>query len=392
MLTIIIIGAGINGVVAAIELRRRGHRVTMLDPGPIPHPLAASTDISKAVRSSYGPDEDYTALAERAIARWREWNNEFGVELYHENGVLFLTQGEMKPGGFEYETMRLLKARGHRVERMTTDKVRLRFPAFNAERFRDGLYDPEGGYAESGHAVSLLLQRALEAGVQVHGTTRFAALDERNGGIAGVVLDDGGRLDADVVVAATGSWTPHLFPFTAGFFRSTGHPIFHLRPNDPAPFHRDRLPMFGADITQTGYYGFPATADGVVKLGLHGPGREMGPDSAERVVTRDQEEELRAFLSWAFPDIAKAPIVYTRICLYCDTNDGDFWIAQDPERPGFFIAAGDSGHGFKFAPLLGELIADCVEAKANPLLHKFRWRPEISRGLHKEAARFIPGS
>ena len=87
MLTIIIIGGGINGMVAAIELKRRGHRVTLLDPGPIPHPLAASTDISKAVRSCYGADDDYTALAERAIARWREWNNEFGVEVYHENGV-----------------------------------------------------------------------------------------------------------------------------------------------------------------------------------------------------------------------------------------------------------------------------------------------------------------
>ena len=276
MLTIIIIGAGINGVVSAIELKRRGHRVTLLDPGPIPHPLAASTDISKAVRSCYGADEDYTALAERAIARWREWNNEFGVELYHENGVLFLTREEMKAGGFEYETFRLLKARGHKVERMTTEKLRLRFPAFNAERFRDGVYDPEGGYAESGHAVSLLLQRALEAGVQVREATRFAALDEKNGGIAGVVVEDGGRLEADVVVAATGSWTPHLFPFTAGFFRSTGHPVFHLQPNDPTPFHRDHFPMFGADIAQTGYYGFPATATGVVKFGLHGPGREIG--------------------------------------------------------------------------------------------------------------------
>ena len=298
----------------------------------------------------------------------------------------------MKPGGFEYETLRLLNERGHRVERMTTDKVRLRFPAFNAERFRDGIYDPEGGYAESGHTVSLLLQRALEAGVQVREATRFAALDERNGGVAGVRLQDGSRIEADAVVAATGSWTPHLFPFTAGFLRATGHPIFHLRPNDLAPFHRDRLPMFGANITQTGYYGFPATSDGVVKFGLQGPGREMSPDSTERVVTQDQERGLREFLSWAFPAIATAPIVYTRICLYCDTNDGDFWIAGDPDRSGFFIAAGDSGHGFKFAPLMGELIADCVEEKANPLLHKFRWRPEVGTGLRKEAARFLPKS
>ena len=319
MLTIIVVGAGIKGVVAAIELKRRGHRVTLLDPGPIPYPLAASTDISKAVRSCYGADEEYTALAERAIARWREWNNEFGVELYHENGVLFLTREEMKRGGFEYETLRLLRERGHKVERITTDNVRLRFPAFNAECFRDGVYDPEGGYAESGRVVSLLLQRALDAGVKVRQATRFAALDERNGGVAGVLLEDGGRLEADAVVAATGSWTPHLFPFTAGFLRTTGHPVFHLRPDDLAPFRSDCLPMFGADITQTGYYGFPATADGVVKFGLHGPGREMRPDSGDRVVTRQQESELREFLSWACPLWPRRPS-FTRAFVFIATR------------------------------------------------------------------------
>jgi glycine/D-amino acid oxidase-like deaminating enzyme len=88
--------------------------------------------------------------------------------------------------------------------------------------------------------------------------------------------------------------------------------------------------------------------------------------------------------------LADAPIVYTRVCLYCDTNDGHFWIATDPDRAGLVIAAGDSGHGFKFAPVLGEIIADAVEGKPNPLLHKFRWRPEVRAGEQREAARFDP--
>jgi glycine/D-amino acid oxidase-like deaminating enzyme len=148
--------------------------------------------------------------------------------------------------------------------------------------------------------------------------------------------------------------------------------------------------MFGADITRTGYYGFPATTDGVVKFGRHGPGREMSPDAAERVVMPEEQKSFREFLAWAFPNLVDAPIVFTRICLYCDTNDGDFWIAQDPGRSGFFITAGDSGHGFKFAPVLGEIVADALEGKANPLLAKFRWRPEVAPGQKKEAARFVP--
>src|SRR3982074_2490565 len=100
----IIVGAGINGVTAAIELRKRGHKVILVDPGPLPHPLAASTDISKAVRAAYGAEEDYTALAERSIELWHEWNCQFGLELYHETGALFLRQRKMQPGDFEYES------------------------------------------------------------------------------------------------------------------------------------------------------------------------------------------------------------------------------------------------------------------------------------------------
>src|SRR5207253_581050 len=82
----------------------------------------------------------------------------------------------------------------------------------------------------------------------------------------------------------------------------------------------------------------------------------------------------RNYLSDSFPALTDSPIVFTRICFYCDTHDGNFWIAPDPERPGLTIAAGDCGHGFKFAPVLGGIIADAVEGKSNPLLGKFRWR------------------
>jgi glycine/D-amino acid oxidase-like deaminating enzyme len=114
----------------------------------------------------------------------------------------------------------------------------------------------------------------------------------------------------------------------------------------------------------------------------------MSPDSPERVVTPEDEDKLRDFLRSTIPSLANSPIVYTRVCMYCDTNDGDFWIAPDPERPNLIVATGDCGHGFKFAPVLGEIIADSVEHKSNPFLQKFRWRPEVKFGETKEAARF----
>ena len=388
MSRVIVVGAGINGVTAAIELKKRGHEVILIDPGPLPHPQAASTDISKAVRAAYGADEDYTELAERSIKLWRKWNEEFGIELYHETGVMFVRRREMKPGDFEYETFKILQQRGHKVERMNSAQLWKRFPAWNPELFRDGVLEVEAGYAESGRVVAALVERARSAGVELRQNSRFSHLEEGDGCTKGIVLDNGERIVGDRVVMAVGAWTPYLLPFTKKFFRASGQPVFHLKPQRPDLFAPERFPVFGADITTTGYYGFPLNRDGIVKIANHGPGREMSPESPQRAVTSEEEENLRKFLSWAFPTLAEAPIVYTRMCMYCDTHDGNFWIARDPEREGLVISAGDCGHGFKFAPVLGGIIADAVEQKSNPILEKFRWRPEVSVGTGTDVARF----
>jgi glycine/D-amino acid oxidase-like deaminating enzyme len=390
MSRVIVVGAGINGVTAAIELKKRGHRVVLLDPGPLPHPLAASTDISKAVRTAYGEDEEYAALAERSIPRWREWNREFGTELYHDVGFLFLRQQEMQPGDFEFESLRVMERHGRKVERIDSTTLRERFPAWNAERYRDGFLERQAGYVESGRAVALLIERAKSLGVELRERSKFAALDEGDDRVEGIVLDNEQRIPGDLVVMAAGAWTPYVLPFTRRFFRATGQPVFHLRPRQSELFTPERFPVFGADISTTGYYGFPLGREGVVKIANHGPGREMSPESPDRAVTPQEEKDLREFLSGTFPTLVDAPIVHTRICLYCDTHDGHFWIAPDPERLGLIVATGDSGHGFKFAPVLGEIIADAAEGKSNPLLEKFRWRPEVCEGQQKEAARFNP--
>jgi glycine/D-amino acid oxidase-like deaminating enzyme len=196
---------------------------------------------------------------------------------------------------------------------------------------------------------------------------------------------------ADRVVVAAGAWTGHLLPWLAPSLLSVGQPVFHLAPADPAPYQAVRFPVFGADIARTGYYGFPATADGRVKIANHGKGRAVHPGSeAERVVTPDDEAALRAFLRETLPGLAGAPIVYTRVCVYCDTRDGHFWIAPDPDREGLVVAAGGSGHAFKFAPVIGDVIADAVEGAESPLLARFRWRPEVEPPRSEEAARHQP--
>jgi glycine/D-amino acid oxidase-like deaminating enzyme len=377
--TILVAGAGVFGLTAAIELRRRGHAVRLLDPGPLPHPLAASTDISKVVRLEYGADADYTALGEQSIEGWRRWNRDLGP-LYHEVGLLFLRRSPLAPGTLEQESFDLLTRRGHRPELLDAAAIRRRFPAWSAQ-WTHGTFNAVGGFAESGNVIARLAGEAVRLGVEVIQARFGRALD------AGIETADGAKLEADQVVLALGAWTPHALPHLASEFRSTGHPVFHLKPRDPAPFRPEVFPVFCADISNTGWYGFPLHA-GVIKIARHGAGRELHPESPERAVTAEEAAAMRAFVEETFPQLAGAEIAATRVCLYCDSKDGHFRIARDPERPRVLIAAGDSGHGFKFAPVLGGIIADFTEGRGHPLQAKFAWR--LHAGPWQEAARAAP--
>jgi len=379
---VLVAGGGILGVTAARAFRARGHEVTLADPGPLPHPLAESTDISKVIRADYGADEDYTALAERALEGWRRWNASWPEPLFHETGVTFLSRAPMQPGGFEFESHALLSRRGHRLERLDAAAIARRFPAYRPGAYVDGYFNPSGGYARSGAVVAALARQAHAQGVALR-----AAQVER-------VVDDGaiiaGELvGADLIVACAGSWVPLLVPELAACLRAVGQPVFHLKPPDPSRFEAARFPVFGADISRTGYYGFPLN-DGVVKIANHGLGVTLAPDAGERVVSPDDERALRTMLADSFPELADAPIVFRRLCVYCDTFDEHFWIARHPERGNLAVATGGSGHAFKFAPELGELIATLALGEPHPLAHKFRWRPELEKATGAEAARHHP--
>lgn len=383
---IVVVGAGVFGLTAAIELVLRGSDVTLVDPGPIPHPLAESTDISKAVRMDYGKDELYAAEMEIALDGWRAWNARWTAPLFHEAGVTYLCRSPMRPGGFEHDSYEVLRRRGHHPERLDSRAIKARFPAWNSELYVDGYYNAEGGYAESGKVISALARDALAGGVTLVEGFRFARLLEHASRVVGIADVSGAEIRADRVVVAAGGWTPYLLPHLAPHLRTVGQPVFHLAPRDVALFSPERFPTFGADIAETGYYGFPANAQGIVKVANHGPGRAMTPDDA-RTVTRSEEEGLREFLRVTFPLLADAPLAGTRVCVYCDTRDEHFLIAPDPEFRGLIVATGGSGHAFKFAPRLGKWIADAVEGAPNPVRERFRWRPDLPTARGEEAAR-----
>lgn len=382
---VVVVGGGVFGATAALELRARGHAVTLLDPGPLPHPDASSTDISKVIRAEYGPDTFYARLVRQCIDRWHEWNAEAGRTLYHETGFLVLAREEMRRGGFEHESWEVLAELGHPIERLAPGEFTRRFPAWKEDCYADGYFNRRAGWAESGSVVSWLLTKARDAGVRVVEGQTMEALREDGSRVSGIVTDGGEEHSADVVVVAAGAWTPTLLPWLTDVLRCVGQPVYHFRPPDLEPFRPERFPPWCADIANTGWYGFPVQPDGTLKIANHGDGIRIDPRS-EKVVPPENDEKFRGFLRETFEGIADAPILKRRLCLYCDTWDGDFWIDRDPDREGLVVAAGGSGHGFKFAPMLGEIIADVVEGKENPWASRFRWRTPGE--LKTEAARY----
>lgn len=302
-----------------------------------------------------------------------------------------LSRAPMSPGGYEYESYQLLRKRGHTPERLTGDAISHRFPAWKPGAFVDGFFHAQGGYAESGRVVAALVRLARAKGVALYPDQMVESLIEEDNRVTGVRARAGNTFHAEHIVVASGAWTALLVPELAPILKVTGHPVFHLKPANPILFTPPNFVVFTADIARTGWYGFPLhPREHVIKLAHHGAGQVLHPEQDERVVTHNDVERLRAFLLATFPALSGAPLVYTRRCLYVDTPDGDFWIDRHPQRSGLTVASGDNGHAFKFAPILGGLIADAVEAKTNPWLSKFRWRDASWHEVRNEAARF-PG-
>ena len=126
--SVIVVGAGVFGVTAALELNERGWATTLIDPGA-PHPLAASTDISKMIRADYGDDDLYISQMEACFPTWRAWNERWGEELYHEDGFLILAGGALVPGSYEHTSSTALTTRDYALDVLTTGEIRSRFPA-----------------------------------------------------------------------------------------------------------------------------------------------------------------------------------------------------------------------------------------------------------------------
>lgn len=387
----LIAGAGVFGITAAVELARKNYRVAVINPGTIPHPLAASTDISKAVRVEYGKDLEYMEMTIESIAKWKEWNEWFNEVLYHEVGYVMVTSDNINSDtpSFEKDSYQAGLKRGMKLELLDAKTIAELYPVLQTGKDFTGFFNPMGGFAASGKTVSTLVRYARELGVEVfeNQTAEDVLLDKNRA--CGVKTREGETFMAGEVVVCAGNSTPYLLPELMPYFRITGHPVFHLKPSRPELCVPPKLPVFALDISRTGWYGFPLhPEEQVVKVANHGEGLVLHPENDERKVYPEDEAGLRAMLAEWMPALAKDPIVYTRRCCYTDTLDGHFWIDRHPGIEGLTVGSGGSGHGFKMAPVIGEMIAAAASGEKHRWSDRFNWRNLSPGTRNEEGARF----
>ncbi len=390
----LMVGGGVFGLTAAIELAKRKYKIGLLNPDTIPHHLAASSDISKAVRMEYGSDTEYFRMVEICIDRWKHWNDLFGAKLYHEVGFLLLCKHpfESKRQSFEQTSCANLIKAGYALDRMDANAIKQRFPVVNTEVYMNANFNPKGGFADATLTIEKLANYATSLGVQIlQGQTATELLIDK-GQLWGVKTKEGVIYHCGHAMVTAGPYSILLLPELAPYMKATGHPVFWLKPKDPTPFTPPHLSVFSADLSNTGWYGFPwSDKYGIVKVAKHSNGVDLHPEHDDRQVTENEIIEMRLFLNDAFPALSEAPLVYTRRCLYTDTLDGHFWIDHHPETKGLLVGTGGSGHAFKMAPLLGEMLADVAEGGSNPFSTRHRWRDPTKGTTQMEEARYIVG-
>ena len=354
---VIVVGVGTMGSSACCHLARRGVRVLGIERFGIPHVHGAHHGHSRVIRKGYFEHPDYVPLLERAYENWAELEAASGRTLVHHVGGLYMGRPDSETIG---GSLKAMQQHGLAHELLTREQVLERYPMF---RMRDdfvGLIDPATGFIVPESAVATYAEQALRHGAELHGHERVTAWNAGGGGNC-VVETDRGKYGCDRLIFCGGAWSGDLMSQQAWRppLQVTRQVLAWVWPRNPELFAYGTLPIWLIDIGEGGvHYGFPMMPDRPgFKIAYHFPARPTDPDRVEREPLPGDEDTFRPILRRFIPD-ADGPLLSLETCLYTNSPDGHFIIDQHPHFDRVLVACGFSGHGFKFASVVGEALAD----------------------------------
>lgn len=380
--TVAIIGAGVFGAWTAHHLLQQGYRVTLIDGVGPAHSRASSGGESRLIRAAYGPDSIYTRMARDSLPHWKALSEMAGVPIFIPCGILFFFPTEE---AYARDTLSAHRELGLSTMALTRAEVAHRFPAFDFDGIKLGLYEPDFGILLASRAVQTLVDAFVRAGgtyvtglVQPPRTT-----DER---LHDVQLSSGESLAADYFVFAAGPWLPKLFPEVIGpRIRVTRQEVFYFAcPDGDARFGPDAMPGWadfnGGDM----FYGMPDIEGRGVKIAFDRHGIEVDPDTQDRHFTQGALDEVIAYRDRRFPLLRGTPLTGAEVCQYENSSNGDLLIDLHPHWSNVLLVGGGSGHGFKHGPDVGRYAAGRLfgSVTAEPRLSLASKSENHSREVH----------
>lgn len=357
----IVIGVGAMGSAAIHHLAVRGKKVLGLERFDIPNTMGSSHGINRIIRMAYFEDPSYVPLLRRSYQLWRELEETAGERL------LVITGGiDAAPAGHRVFTGSLHSCRIHGLDHEVLEaaEVNSRFPGYRLPEGHMAVYQPDGGYLMSERCIVASVNAALAAGAEVRGREGVIGWSVHGDGVQ--VETKKGTYRADRLVVTAGAWSMGLVDFLDGLAVPERQVLGWFQPRVPARFTPESFPIFNLEVEEGHFYGFPVETIPGFKLGrYHHRGEVVDPDTMEREPSVEDERVLREAVDRYFPDAA-GPTLTMKTCLFTNTPDEHFVVDRHPELPQVVVAAGFSGHGFKFASVIGEILADLAVDGSTP--------------------------
>lgn len=361
---VIVVGVGTMGASACYHLAGRDVRVLGIERFGIPHDRGAHHGHSRAIRKAYFEHPDYVPLIERAYENWARLEADSGRKLIHHVGGLYLGPADSEAIA---GSLKVMKRHVLPYELLDVEQVRKRYPMFRPRDDFVGLVEPSAGFILPESAVATLAEQALRRGAQLHGHERVRRWSADNGS-AVTVETDRDAYECDRVIFCGGAWTTMLMANQSQHqwqppVRVTRQITAWVWPRKPDLFTLGTFPIWLIDIGQGGiHYGIPMTPDRPgFKVALHLPASPTDPDAVAREPMPGDEDTFRPILRRFIPD-ADGPLLSMGVCMYANSPDGHFIIDKHPIHDRVIVACGFSGHGFKFASVVGEALADMATA------------------------------
>lgn len=331
------------------RLARRGIACAGFEQFQPGHDRGSSTGDTRIFRTAYFEAPAYVPLLLDALPLWRELEAESRFELLTLTGALMIGRPD---GTIVAGTLRSVREHGLEHEVLDAPAMAARHPRHVLDPAELAVWEPRAGYVRPEASVRAAAGRAAALGAEVVTGTKVLAVEPE--GDAARIVTGAGEWLAERVVLSTGAWIGRLLP---GLPLEVERVVQAWYPvDDPTAFAASSFPVFIHDLGSVTRYGIPSTDGATIKVAGHGGGRPADPDRVDREATAQDWSAAAEFAATRLRGVASTP-ARTKVCLYTNSPDGHFVFGEPPELPGALLVSACSGHGFKFAPMLGELAA-----------------------------------